>query len=101
MTILESSNRSRGGRYRCTLLQIIAKQIIIDINSQIIDHEMHSPFAYLKSLVDDFSSVDNKCDSDQIRSGVPDKHKRELLKSSRFRKVGVHPLEKISFLAQL
>jgi hypothetical protein len=56
---------------RHTLLQIIAKRAIIGTDGEIIDHELYSPFAYLRNMVDDFSNADNEqCGSGQIRCGV-------------------------------
>jgi hypothetical protein len=40
-------------RDKATLLQIITKRIIVDTQGKIIDHELNSPFVYLKSLADE------------------------------------------------
>ncbi len=56
---------------RSTLLQILAKQIIVDATGEIIDHELNSPFTYLRSLVDNLSAPDNgEGGSEQIREGA-------------------------------
>jgi hypothetical protein len=54
---------------RHTLLQIVAKRVIIGTDGETIDHELHSPFAYLRNVVDDFSNADKECGSGQIRLG--------------------------------
>jgi hypothetical protein len=64
----------RFERQRYTLLQIIAKRVIIGADGEIIDQELEPPFAYLRSLVDDFRlSNDGECGSDQHRKGAPKK----------------------------
>ena len=35
---------------RATLLQILARRIIVDVNGEIIGHELHPPFAYLTEM---------------------------------------------------
>jgi hypothetical protein len=48
------------------LLHGIARRIIIDPEGEIIDHELHSPFAYLRSIVDEFSTENTEeCGSEQ------------------------------------
>jgi hypothetical protein len=42
------------------LLHVIARRIMIDSEGEIIDHELHSPFAYLRGLVDEFSTENHK-----------------------------------------
>ena len=37
---------------KTTLLQIMAKKVIIDSEGEIVDHELHSPFLYLSTLAD-------------------------------------------------
>jgi hypothetical protein len=37
-------------KQRSTLLQILARRIIVDAGGEIIDHELHSPFTYLTSI---------------------------------------------------
>ncbi len=39
-----------GRKQRSTLLQILARRIIVDAGGEIIDHELHSPFTYLTSI---------------------------------------------------
>lgn len=41
---------------RQILLQITADQIMIDLSGEIVYQELHSPFAYLKSLMDNFTN---------------------------------------------
>jgi hypothetical protein len=50
------------------LLQILVKQITVISQSEIIGHELHSPYSYLRRLVEDFQNQ-GSCDSDQVRSG--------------------------------
>jgi hypothetical protein len=38
------------------LLQILAKQIIVDPHGKIVEHELNSPFVYLRSLVQNLST---------------------------------------------
>jgi hypothetical protein len=45
---------------------------MIDSEGEIIDHELHSPFAYLRSLVDEFSTENpQECGSEQPLGGAP------------------------------
>jgi hypothetical protein len=37
---------------RANLLQIVAKQVVVGTDGEIIDHELNSPFAYLRDLAD-------------------------------------------------
>jgi len=53
---------------RAILLQILVKRIIVNSQGEIFNHELHSPFAYLRSLVDDFQNL-VLCGSDHVRSG--------------------------------
>lgn len=56
---------------RATLLQILAKRIIVDSQGEIIDSELNSPFAYLRYIADEFQNLDiEKSGSDQIRLGA-------------------------------
>lgn len=56
---------------RSVLLQIIAKQIIVDADGEIIHHQLNSPFVYLRSLVDDLSAPGNgEGGSEHIREGA-------------------------------
>jgi len=51
-----------------TLLQILAKRIIVSADGEMIDHELHSPFKYLAGLVASFQSNDpNGRGSEQVR----------------------------------
>jgi hypothetical protein len=44
---------------------------MIDSEGEIIDHELHSPFAYLRSLVDEFSTEKpQECGSEQPLGGA-------------------------------
>ena len=62
------------------LLQIIAKRVIVGADGEMVDYELHSPFAYLHMLVSDSQSIfEKECGSDQIRLGLlkyhqPDSH---------------------------
>jgi hypothetical protein len=43
----------------------------INLAGEIIDHELHSPFAYLRSLVDEFSTENTEeCGSEQPLGGA-------------------------------
>ena len=54
-----------------TLLQILAKQIIVDPHGEIIEHGLNSPFVYLRSLVQGLSTSGNgDGGSEQIREGA-------------------------------
>ena len=56
---------------RSTLLQILAKQIMVDPHGEIIEHELNSPFVYLRSLAQGLSTPGNgKGGSEQIREGA-------------------------------
>jgi hypothetical protein len=58
---------------RFTLLQILAKRIIISVSGQIIDQELQSPFAYLMDLASSFpTTLDDGCGSEQVRLGAPE-----------------------------
>jgi hypothetical protein len=57
---------------RATLLQIIIKRIIINREGEIIDHELNSPFAYLRNIADSLLPVKLTLHgSGQVRSGAP------------------------------
>jgi DNA invertase Pin-like site-specific DNA recombinase len=53
-------------QHRATLLQILAKRLLINVDGTIIDHQLHSPFTYLLSLQEDLinsgghGSIDNQ-----------------------------------------
>lgn len=54
-----------------TLLQILAKRIIVDSQGAILEHELNSPFIYLHSLVQNFSTPESgDGSSEHNRSGV-------------------------------
>jgi DNA invertase Pin-like site-specific DNA recombinase len=56
---------------RAKILQIIAKRIIVNLEGEIIDHELHSPFAYLRRLVDEFQITGfEPRGSEQLRFGA-------------------------------
>jgi hypothetical protein len=60
------------GKERHTLLRIIAKRIIIDVDGEIVDQQLQTPFAYLRSLAEDFLiALDDGCGSEQFRFGAP------------------------------
>ena len=44
-------------KQRAMLLQILAKRIIVSADGEMIDHELHSPFAYLTELVTDLRTT--------------------------------------------
>lgn len=46
-------------KQQAILLQILAKQIIVDLHGKISEHELNSPFVYLRSLVQDVSTLGN------------------------------------------
>ena len=53
------------------LLHVLARRIMIDSEGEIIDHELHSPFAYLRSIVDEFSTENTEeCGSEQPLGGA-------------------------------
>lgn len=53
---------------RAILLQILVKRIIVNSQGEIMDQELNSPFAYLRSLVEDFQNQE-LCGSEEVRSG--------------------------------
>jgi hypothetical protein len=54
------------------LLKILAKRIIINPDGQIIGHELHSPFTYLRSIAQGLEDPSSShCDSEQVRLGAP------------------------------
>ena len=53
------------------LLQILAKQIIVDPHGEIIEHELNSPFVYLRSRVQNLSAPGSgDGSSEYVRLGV-------------------------------
>lgn len=67
---------------RIKLLQIIISRIIVNDDGEIINHELNTPFAYLRELVDQYRNS-NKCSrsSDQIRVGAHKLGKTSLINS--------------------
>lgn len=60
-------------RDRAALLQILTKRIIVNADGEIIDHEFHSPFTYLSSLVIDPSpQLTIRSGSEHIRCRAPE-----------------------------
>ena len=59
-------------KQRSTLLQVLAKQIIVNSDGEIIDHVLNSPFLYLRSVVDYFFTPSDRegCSSEQIHVGA-------------------------------
>jgi hypothetical protein len=67
------------------LLQILAKQIIVDTDGEIIEHELNSPFVYLRSLVQGLSTPGNgKAGSKYILLGKSDKATRNAANLEEF-----------------
>jgi len=61
-----------GEKERSTLLQIIVKQFIVDLQGKIIDCELNSPFTFLQNLVKELSTLESESrSSTQIFVGVP------------------------------
>jgi hypothetical protein len=55
---------------KTTLLQIMAKKVIIDSEGEIVDHELHSPFLYLSTLADSISDKSEEgYGSEHVRFG--------------------------------
>jgi hypothetical protein len=62
-------------KQRATLLQIIAKRIILNLEGEIIDHELNSPFMYLNTLHNDMQIGKNQTvGSEKVRVGAPRKN---------------------------
>jgi site-specific DNA recombinase len=58
-------------KQQATLLQVLAKQIMITPEGEIIGQELHSPFVYLRSIADDFDSSNPlERGSEQVRLGA-------------------------------
>jgi DNA invertase Pin-like site-specific DNA recombinase len=56
---------------RATLLQILIKRIIVDIQGKIIDYELNSPFVYLKTLADECAAQrEERAGSDHVQRGL-------------------------------
>ena len=78
--------------YFLTLLQILAKRIIVDVTGALIDYELNSLFVYLRSLIQNLSASGNGegwC-SEQIHEGAsicqkpPTDHVERFLTLLRF-----------------
>ena len=61
-------------KQKSTLLQILAKQIIVNADGEIVSHKLNSPFLYLRSVVDHYFTPDSRegCGSEQINVGASD-----------------------------
>jgi hypothetical protein len=59
-------------KQKSSLLQILAKRIIVATTGEIIDYELNSPFVYLRALADDLITPGNReeCSSEQIHDGA-------------------------------
>jgi len=56
---------------RSVLLTILAGRIIVGVDGEIVDYELQSPFAYLRTLARCLQDVDQEaCGSEQIRLGT-------------------------------
>jgi len=70
---------------RFALLQILAQRIIVDMDDESFEHELDSPFAYLRSLVQNLSTPGNgKGSSEHVRLGVLHQKSIFLLLASSF-----------------
>ena len=62
---------------RLILLQVLVKRIIVDLQGEIIDHELNSPFAYFGSIVDHFQYQDSKIGgSEQVQAPLLNRNRR-------------------------
>ncbi|MBC8503780.1 MAG: recombinase family protein [Anaerolineales bacterium] len=52
------------------LLSILVKRIIVNPQGEIVDHELHSPFEYLKNIAQGFSKIYPTNRSEQVMLGV-------------------------------
>jgi len=50
---------------RAILLQVLVKRIIVDPQGKIINHELNSPFAYLRDIVNEFQLLDSEARSSE------------------------------------
>jgi len=73
-------------KQKSTLLQILAKRIIVNGDGEIIDHKLNSPFLYLRSVVDCFFTPSDRegCSSEQINVGASDSKSRSTDDVERF-----------------
>jgi hypothetical protein len=53
-----------------TLLQILAKKIVINGEGKIVDHRLNSPFVYLRSLADSLKIYNNELGYDNTSPGI-------------------------------
>ena len=61
------------------LLQTILKRLIINPQGEIISYELHSPFAYLVALTNNFlTKCEEGCSSEQVCLGAPAHNVRNL-----------------------
>jgi site-specific DNA recombinase len=58
LTVLPQLYERLDEKHRATLLQILAKRIIVSADGEIIDHELHSPFVYLLTLQKGLANTD-------------------------------------------
>jgi hypothetical protein len=71
MTQLSNLFSRFSEKERAILLQILAKKIIVNLQGEIVDQELNSPFAYLHTLADEIQSPNsNARGSDQIPLGA-------------------------------
>ena len=60
-----------GEKARSTLLQILVKQFIVDLQGKIIDCELNSPFAFLRDLTHELFTQDSDLQFDSsLRRGA-------------------------------
>lgn len=72
MTKLSFLYKRLAEKERSILLQVLFKRIIVDEQGQIIDHELNSPFSYLRNIADSFRTLDtNRRGSEGIPLGAP------------------------------
>jgi hypothetical protein len=73
LTKIEDLYTRLNDKQKLTLLQVLAKRIIVDSDGEIVDHELNSPFIYLRSLVNAFFPPSDRegCGSTQIHDGAP------------------------------
>jgi hypothetical protein len=75
LLLLSNANRLYARleeKQRATLLQILAKRIIVSPDGEMTGHELHSPFTYLTALVGDLLTKDaSGRGSEQIHLGAP------------------------------
>jgi hypothetical protein len=68
MTRLSELFQRFDRKSRSALLTIVTEKIVVDVDDEIVDYELKSPFAYLHTLARDLQKVDEEsCGSDHIR----------------------------------